>query len=150
MYEYLKKYQLESERIKSKEKYKFYPIDDNEIKEVEKKLKIKFPYEMELFFKEIGYGFIKGEQDFVNLIMPPRLIADFQLETGEYEGYYKYDYIQKDEIVIMDLGSDIYICLKIKGKLKGKICFGLNVIANSFDEFIQKLYNEPNYYMEYE
>ena len=149
MYEYLKKYQVKSEEVESNEKYIFYPIDDNEIKKAEKKLKIKFPYEMELFFREIGYGFFEGEQDFVNLIMPPLLIVDFQLGIGEFEGYDKDDYIDEDECAIMDLGSDSYICLKVKGKLKGKICYGLKVIANSFDEVVQKLDDEPNYYMEY-
>lgn len=47
------------ESMKANQENSFYPVTENEIKEVEKELNLKFPKELVNFYIEVGYGFIK-------------------------------------------------------------------------------------------
>ena len=60
IYKQLKKYVLPNENDRKKEIYKnfkhhFFPISDSEIELVKKEIEI--PFELEFFYRHIGYGF---------------------------------------------------------------------------------------------
>ncbi len=55
--------------IKANQENRFYSVTENEIKEVEKELDLKFPKELVHFYIEVGYGFIKGSGFNINRIM---------------------------------------------------------------------------------
>ena len=60
IYKQLKKYVLPNENDREKEIYKnfkhhFFPISDSEIELVKKEIEI--PFELEFFYRHIGYGF---------------------------------------------------------------------------------------------
>ena len=59
------------EFIKTNQENSFYPVTENKIKEAEKALNLKFPKELVHFYREVGYGFIKGSEFNINRIMGP-------------------------------------------------------------------------------
>ncbi|MGA8942120.1 MAG: SMI1/KNR4 family protein [Thermoactinomyces sp.] len=154
-FSFLKKYVLPSEHVKAppEQKHIFYPLDEREIEEAEKRLNQKFPKELREFYQQIGYGFMCINHDsFTNRIMDPHSVADLILGEYIYEDYYLVDEIAEDPHLFpfFEVGDDIYIFLDLSQKTNDGnhpvVYTGLKV-ADSLEQFLRKLDAEENYYI---
>ena len=96
------------ESMKANQENSFYPVTENEIKEVEKELDLKFPKELVNFYIEVGYGFIKGSEYNINRIMDPYSVRDFRLRDNDFEFYPDieiYDEFENNKLIFFE-GSE--------------------------------------------
>lgn len=142
MYEYLKKY-VEADIT---EMNCFFQVKEEEIEQAEKRMNFKFPNCIKEFYREIGYGFIGKNPYFINRIMAPDDIADYVCGDDVYE-YVDKSIYGDDELVFMHISDEDFLTIKCSGELEGKIIYFGRKIANSFEEFIKEMYNNPNYYI---
>ena len=54
---------------------KFYKVKANSIEAAQESLGIVFPKDLIEFYKQVGYGFLKSENDNFNRIMDPESVA---------------------------------------------------------------------------
>lgn len=142
MYEYLK------ERLESNvdEMNLFFKVTEEEIELAEARMKIKFPNSIKNFYREIGYGFLGRNRYYINRIMAPDDIADYVCGNDVYE-YVDKSIYNEDELVFMHIGDEDFLTLKYSGKFEGEILYFGEKIADSFEEFINKMLDKPNYYI---
>lgn len=142
MYEYLKNY-VESN---VDEMNLFFKVTEEEIEHAEERMKFKFPNGIKIFYKEIGYGFLGRNANYINRIMAPDDIADYVCGSDIYEYVEKYIY-SEDELVFMHIADEDFLTIKYSGELEGEILYFGEKVADSFEEFINKMFNKPNYYI---
>ena len=142
MYEYLKKYI----NVDSSKQHRFFKVEEGEIERAEKRMQFEFPNCIKEFYREIGYGFIAKNPNFYNRIMHPDDIADYVCNDDVYE-YVDKSVYGDDELVFMHIQDEDFLTIKCSGELEGKIIYMGSIIADSFEEFIKEMYNNPNYYI---
>ncbi|BAD63604.1 conserved hypothetical protein [Shouchella clausii KSM-K16] len=94
--------------IKANQENSFYQVTENEIKQVEKELSLKLPKELVNFYREVGYGFIKGSEFNINRIMDPYSVRDFRLRVNDFEFYPDieiYDEFENNKLIFFE-GSE--------------------------------------------
>ena len=129
----------------------FYPVSTEEIDEVEKKLSIQVPKELREFYLAIGYGFIKGSNFNINLIMDPCSIRDFRLRQNDFEFYPDieiYDEFEGDKLIFFEASEAALISIELSGNVESKIYYYDVEIANSLKEFLKKIQKDDSYYVE--
>ncbi|MBC1362569.1 SMI1/KNR4 family protein [Listeria welshimeri] len=128
----------------------FYPVSLDEIKEVEKELAVNIPEELKNFFINVGYGFIKGSKYNINRIMDPYSIRDFRLKQNDYEFFPDIDIYDDliDELVFFEANETAMISIKISEKTKNEIYYDEFKIANSLEEFLEKISKDDKYYFD--
>lgn len=142
MYEYLKKY-VESN---IDERNLFFKVTEEEIKQAEERMKFKFPNSIKIFYEEIGYGFLGKNANYINRIMAPDDIADYVCGNDIYE-YVDKSIYNEDELVFMHIADEDFLTIKYSGESEGEVLYFGEKIADSFEEFINKMFNKPNYYI---
>lgn len=125
----------------------FYEVSEEAIRDAEKRMGFRFPKSLETFYREIGYGFIKGSPNFINRIMAPEDIADFVCDSEEYEFVDKSIY-DEDELVFMHLSDEDFLTIEYKDGNGEVIKYFGDIIAYSFEEFLEKILEKPNYYID--
>ena len=122
-----------------------YPVDMKEVVNAESIMNKSFPNELREFYKNVGYGFIcKDDKFHTNRIMNPSDIADYYCENEVYS-YVDRDLYNEEEFIFFDLGGDgnfLTICIK-----DGTIKYFGKKIAESLEEFLNKMDKQTNYYM---
>ena len=140
MFEYLKKYVVNSPKEKNGLKNIFYKVSPEEIEKAENEMGKKFPSALKCFYQEIGYGFFDTEtKDWLNLLMPPSQIADYYLARGNYEYSEDREFVKDEDFVFFEHDCSAHIKLKTSGENDGKVFFGRKMIADSFELFVQKM-----------
>lgn len=124
----------------------FYEVTEEEIIDAEKRMGFKFPKSLEIFYREVGYGFINASPNFINRIMEPSDIADFICSSEEY-AYIDKSIYDEDELVFMHISSEDFVTMDYKNYKEGVIKYFGEIIANSFAEFLEKMLEDPNYYI---
>ncbi|WP_074942385.1 SMI1/KNR4 family protein [Succinivibrio dextrinosolvens] len=131
----------------------FFKIDniDEEIATAEKELNISFPPELKSFYKELGYGFLRQNEDrtYNNLFFPPTEISAFYTgfdfyATDERQEYYPFD---GENLIFFEVDSDVFMTIKMKGPDAGCIFYFDDKVASSIKEFIERMKTDYNYYM---
>lgn len=133
-------------------KYCFYSVSDEEISEAETMLSMRFPEELRRFYSEVGYGHLGNDDpDFLNLIMHPLEIAKLKLGLDFYGNMFQDDlqYYTSDSVFpFFDLGGEAdYLVLQMDGEDAGAVIYCGRSIASSFNEFVQKMCEETNYFI---
>lgn len=141
MYEYLKHY-IE----RSSKNNMFYKVNDQDIKDAENRMKLSLPDCIKIFYKEVGYGFLMGDKNYINRIMAPDDIADYVCNENIYE-YVDKSIYEENELVFMHISDEDFLTIIYKGEDEGKILYFGQKIAESFEEFIKKMCSSPNYYI---
>ena len=128
---------------------KFYKVKANSIEAAQESLGIVFPKDLIEFYKQVGYGFLKSENDNFNRIMDPESVAEFRLRTGQFANYSDldiYDAYERDRLVFFEICEGCYISIGFTKSNSGKIYYGKKRVANSLDEFLTKYQNDENFF----
>ncbi|TKI61248.1 SMI1/KNR4 family protein [Lysinibacillus mangiferihumi] len=131
--------------IKNNTTLQFTPINSDEIEHVEGELGITFPNELKLLLMEIGYGSFIGEDELdENCILSPSSIRDFRLRQGYFEAFPRYDEINK---LIFFIGwESVPFSIELTEEQQNPVYNNKNKIANSLEEFLLKISENPEYY----
>lgn len=130
------------ELIKANKENSFYPVTESEIKEVEKKLNLKFPRELVNFYIEVGYGFIKGSEFNINRIMDPYSVRDFRLRINDFEFYPDieiYNEFENEKLIFFEGSESALMSIDLNEKNSSPIYYYDIQIATSLEEFLRKI-----------
>ena len=152
MFNFLKKYVVADRSVRSKQKPIFYPIYQEEIDEAESLLQMKLPKELQRFYQEIGCGFLKSDKRmFFNRFMDPISVADFRLRQDIYEYNPNLDDVDDEEsLVFFEVTELNFLTIKFKEENELGQCPIYSEdekIADSLEEFLIKMDENPDYYI---
>ncbi|MFL0405820.1 SMI1/KNR4 family protein [Bacillus cereus] len=152
MFNFLKECVVANESVKSDQTPIFYPLKSEEIEEAEDLLKMKFPKELKNFYKEIGYGFLEASSKFFfNRFMDPFSVVDFRLRQDIYEYNPNIDGVDDEEsLVFFEVTELSFLTIKFKqanGLGQCPIYSEDEKIADSLEEFLIKMGENPDYYI---
>lgn len=139
------------EFIKENQENNFYPVTENEIKEVEKELDLKFPKELVNFYIEVGYGFIKGSEFNINRIMDPYSVRDFRLRVNDFEFYPDieiYDEFEINKLIFFEGSESALMSIELNENNRSAVYYYDIQIATSLEEFLRKIEENDKYYLE--
>jgi hypothetical protein len=139
------------ELIKANEENSFYPVTENEIKEVEKELDLKFPKELVNFYIEVGYGFIEGSEFNINRIMDPYSVRDFRLRVNDFEFYPDieiYDEFENNKLIFFEGSETALMSIELNENNRSPVYYYDIQIATSLEEFLRKIEENDKYYLE--
>jgi antitoxin YxxD len=139
------------ESMKANQENSFYPVTENEIKEVEKELDLKFPKELVNFYIEVGYGFIKGSEYNINRIMDPYSVRDFRLRDNDFEFYPDieiYDEFENNKLIFFEGSESALMSIELNEKNSSPVYYYDIQIATSLKEFLRKIEVDDKYYLE--
>lgn len=137
--------------LKDDNQNKFYSVNIEEINELEKELNLNIPKELKDFLLEIGYGFINGSECNVNRIMDTESIRDFRLRKGDFEFYPDieiYDEYEEGKLIFFEGSESTLISIELTDNDSSNIFYYDVKIANSLEEFLIKIQEDDNYYLE--
>ncbi|MFS0656943.1 SMI1/KNR4 family protein [Bacillus sp. 179-C3.3 HS] len=139
------------EFMKVNQENSFYPVTENEIKEVEKELDLKFPKELVNFYLEVGYGFIKGTEFNINRIMDPYSVRDFRLRVNDFEFYPDieiYDEFENNKLIFFEGNESALMSIELNENNRSAVYYYDIQIATSLEEFLRKIEENDKYYLE--
>lgn len=139
------------EFIKANQENSFYPVTENEIKEAEKELDLKFPEELINFYIGVGYGFIKGSEFNINRIMDPYSVRDFRLRVNDFEFFPDieiYDEFENDKLIFFEGSESALMSIELNENNRSPVYYYDIQIATSLEEFLRKIEENDKYYLE--
>ena len=139
------------EFIKANQENSFYPVTENEIKEVEKELDLKFPKELVNFYIEVGYGFIKGSEFTINRIMHPYSVRDFRLRVNDFEFYPDieiYAEFMNNKLIFFEGSESALMSIELNENNRSAVYYYDIQIATSLEEFLRKIEENDKYYLD--
>jgi antitoxin YxxD len=139
------------ESMKANQENSFYRVTENEIKDVEKELDLKFPKELVNFYIEVGYGFIKGSEFNINRIMDPYSVRDFRLRVNDFEFYPDieiYDEFENNKLIFFEGSESALMSIELNEKNSSPVYYYDIQIATSLEEFLRKIEENDKYYLE--
>ncbi|GAB6256949.1 SMI1/KNR4 family protein [Peribacillus sp. NPDC055009] len=139
------------EFIKANQENSFNPVTENEIKEVEKDLDLKFPKELVNFYIEVGYGFIEGSEFNINRIMDPYSVRDFRLRVNDFEFYPDieiYDEFENNKLIFFEGSESALMSIELNENNRSPVYYYDIQIATSLEEFLRKIEENDKYYLE--
>lgn len=137
--------------LKDNDRNKFYPVNIEEIDDLEKTLNLKVPKGLKDFLLNMGYGFINGSEGNVNRIMDTASIRDFRLRKGDFEFYPDiaiYDEYEEGKLIFFEGSESSLISIELTDNNINNIFYYDIKIANSLDEFLIKIQEDDRYYLE--
>ncbi|AYV66660.1 MULTISPECIES: SMI1/KNR4 family protein [Niallia] len=139
------------EFIKTNQENSFYPVTENKIKEAEKALNLKFPKELVHFYREVGYGFIKGSEFNINRIMGPYSVRDFRLRVNDFEFYPDieiYEEFENNKLIFFEGSESALMSIELNDNNRNPVYYYDVQIATSLEDFLRKMEENDNYYLE--
>ncbi|KOS62216.1 SMI1/KNR4 family protein [Lysinibacillus agricola] len=131
--------------MKDNTSLQFTPIKNDEVEQVEGELGIVFPKELKLFLTEIGYGSFVGEEELdENCVLSPASIRDFRFRQGFFDAYPNYDVENK---IIFFIGwESVPFSIELTDGEQNAVYDNEKKIANSLEEFLLKIIEDPEYF----
>lgn len=139
--------------IKGQDGSQFFPVNENEIEEVESTLGLKIPYDLREFLLEVGYGFLRKSEYNINRIMGPASIRDARLKVNDFEFYpdiEAYEELEGDKLIFFEANESALLLIELGEEKSNSIYYDEIKIADSFEEFLRKLMDNDNYYIDME
>ncbi|MGD6842162.1 SMI1/KNR4 family protein [Bacillus infantis] len=140
------------EFIKANEENSFFPVTENEIKQVEKELNLKIPKDLVDFYKEVGYGFIKGSEFNINRIMDPYSVRDFRQRVNDFEFYPDieiYDQFENNKLIFFEGSESALMSIELNEEECSPVYYYDIQIATSLKEFLRKIEGNDKFYLEF-
>ncbi|MEL7657800.1 MAG: SMI1/KNR4 family protein [Bacillota bacterium] len=129
----------------------FYRVTEDAISEAEKTMGFPFPKELIDFYLQIGCGFFEGAKSNVNRLMGPFSVRDFRLRQNDFEFYPEielYDHFEDNKLVFFESNLSALISIELGQKEKSKIYYYNTIIADSLEEFIQRIQEDDSYFVD--
>ena len=121
----------------------FYRVTDFDINDAKKVLGHEFPPELDMFYKQVGYGFLCcDDNESVDRIMDPLAVVNVILRSDKYD-FIKEDYKNKGLLPFFEVGDDLYITIST---YTGGIFYFGKKVANSLSEFLDRMDKKTDYY----
>lgn len=130
---------------------KFFHVKEEEISQLEDELKVRVPKELRELLLEAGYGFINGSENNVNRIMDTGSIRDFRLRKGDFEFYPDieiYDDYENGKLIFFEGSESALLSIELTESSKSSIFYYDVKIADSLVEFLLKIQEDDNFYLE--
>lgn len=140
------------ERINENKENVFYPVAEKEINEVERDLDLKLPKELVVFYTKVGYGFIKGSEHNINRIMDPYSVRDFRLRVNDFELYPDieiYDEFEDNKLIFFEGSESALMSIELNENDHSPVYYYDIKIARSLEEFLRKIEQNDQYYLEW-
>ncbi len=137
--------------IKSYKENIFYPVNENEILEVENKLGLRLPYDLRQFLLEVGYGFLKKSEYNINRILGPASIRDARLKVNDFEFYPDievYEELEEDKVIFFEANESALLLIELGNEQNNSIYYDDIKIADSLEEFLKELMKNDKYYID--
>lgn len=134
------------ENIINNKKNSFYPITEEMVLEAEKRMGIKFPLELRKFYLDVGCGFIEKQLCEINRMIGPLGCSDIRLREDIYEydpDLEMYEKYEKNSIIFFEINEGLYASIGIED---GKIYYTNKVIADTLEEFLEKMAQDSDYW----
>jgi hypothetical protein len=148
-FEVFRQYVIDVKNQQNDLKHNFYKVKETDIFFVNNL--IGLPYELKLFYENIGYGFFYQKTYSSNRILSPMQIKQINLR----EDFYEYDpdlelYDEnsyKNKIIFFEVNEGVYLLID-KTDIEGKnaIYYFDEKIADSLEEFLLRFDNEGHYF----
>lgn len=129
----------------------FYSVCESDIEGVEGTLGLKLPFELRKFFLEVGYGFLQGSEYNINRIMGPSSIRDARLKVNDFELYPDielYEDLEEDKLLFFEANESALLLIEISEEQNNAIYYDDTKIADSLEEFLEKVMEDDNYYID--
>ncbi|KWW22044.1 hypothetical protein AS888_04415 [Peribacillus simplex] len=130
--------------------HKFFPLKEKDLIKAEERIGFKFPPELREFYLEVGYGFLKGNnENSISRLMNPVTIADITLREGiyEYDPDLEWIYEEADKLVFYEVNEGVYLTLDLNDTQRSSVHFFDNKIADSLESFIKKVDEDNEYFL---
>ncbi|WP_338631790.1 SMI1/KNR4 family protein [Clostridium baratii] len=130
----------------------FYDVTDIELDTLENELHLTLPKELKEFYLFKGYGFWRGNN--INRLMDPISVIDFRLRRNDYDCFNEnvememFKEYEVDKLVFFEADAFTYISIGFSNENEGKIYYCDIEIAESLSEFLIRIQNDENYYLE--
>lgn len=137
------------EKIKNNSDNRFSLVTNDEIQLAEKRMNILIPFELKEFYRNIGCGLMYSNVNANNRLIDPLTCADIRLREDFYEfdpDLELYESFEKDKMIFFEINEGVYALIEISNNKRNKIYFGDEVIANSLEEFLEKIGENPDYW----
>ena len=155
-YEYLDKY-VDIDYDGSVRQNRFSSLCEKEVLEQEKRLGYKLPSQLREFYFTIGYGNFRNnhdrsiiQKDWANRLLDPTSLADIKLlgyDSGQITS--DVEFAEEDLPFFEIADGNYFFCLKPQSTHPNRVYDADDVVAESFEEFIWKLYYvSPIYYFD--
>ncbi|KRD93327.1 SMI1/KNR4 family protein [Priestia aryabhattai] len=129
----------------------FYSVCESDIEGVEGTLGLKLPFELRKFFLEVGYGFLQSSKDNINRIMGPSSIRDARLKVNDFEFYPDielYEDLEEGKLLFFEANESALLLIEISEEQNNAIYYDDTKIADSLEEFLKKVMEDDNYYID--
>lgn len=137
------------EKIVYREGNNFYPLKNSEVKEAQENIGITFPKDLRVFYNEIGYGFLKSNEENFNRIMDPGSVSEFRLREGQFANDSEleiYSNYERDKLVFFEVCEGYYLSIGFSKTNNGKIFDGNKEIANNLEQFLMQYQDNERYF----
>ena len=130
----------------------FYVVTDSELDTLENELHLNLPKELKELYHINGYGFLRGNN--INRVMDPISVIDFRLRRNDYDCFNynvemeMFKEYEVDKLVFFEADAFTYISIGFSNENEGKIYYYDIEIAESLSEFLIRIQNDENYYLE--
>lgn len=139
------------EMIIDKKGNQFYPVKRENIVNAQNNMGVIIPADLVSFYDEIGYGFLRSNEENFNRIMDPNSICDFRLRQGMFSNNSElemYSNNEKDKLVFFEICEDYFLSIGFSKSNYGKIFDGEVVIAENLEQFLIKYQEDERYFDE--
>lgn len=152
---FLEKYIFEpNDENRFTSKHSFFNVNEAEIIKAEKRIGMAFPEELRQFYLQVGYGFLcRQDKNFIDRIMDPSSVADFILGEERYEYDECREMIDREKkMAFFEISEGSYLSLDLSKKDDKGACpilYFQDEVADSLENFIRKMDEEIDYYINY-
>lgn len=128
--------------------FKSYRVDYDDIRSAEQRMGICFPNDLKFLYSNMGYGFVINEEGAINRLIDPETCADIRLREDIYEfdpDLELYSISEENKLIFFEVNEGVYLSIGLDDE---RIYYLNDMIANSLEEFIVSISNNPDYWCE--
>ncbi|MBR6536030.1 MAG: SMI1/KNR4 family protein [Lachnospiraceae bacterium] len=128
--------------------FKSYRVDYDDIRRAEQRMGICFPNDLKFLYSNMGYGFVINEEGAINRLIDPETCADIRLREDIYEfdpDLELYSISEENKLIFFEVNEGVYLSIGLDDE---RIYYLNDMIANSLEEFIVSISNNPDYWCE--
>lgn len=149
-FDYYKKFILKELKSDSSILHNFFSVTKEEINEAQSRLGFNLPKQLVEFYEQIGFGFMFTDKpNTLNTLLHPSTVADIFLREEPFESDPDLEiYDDPTQIIFYQVNEGVFITMDISNDLSN-IYYFTAVIADSLEDFMNKLEKNSTYFEEF-